>query len=639
MDKLRLCHKEALAAAVTLAAAALVEVQPLLQEVYNPLPEPLGVNNSSQSVLPTPRQPLINSSNIVASTNIYEEVFNTFHDTRSAKHEMKSTLTSAIDDCGITDSTKVICLLDPGMKLDVDVVLNCLKGAARVTLINMLERLRLHLQASDSTILEDISKTSSVMTSVVVSPVLSTPAHTLPVVSAPVPSSAATLPVTVSTPPVLAITPPSAESLAFRSLQEEVAALKAAALSGQRGSKKGNRNDDDCESVSSNESIDDYDDDDDESVEQTQSKVSSKTVLKPLDLLLTSDKRKFVKLHKQLMEQLGELYPIKYSPLGTEELLQAVTSPEGLIGVGILHNFTTNKFAPLPLTVKKQVLRAFVLTGLPKQPWVISRSRLGANGVKGTDIVFPQSIDQCNQLVRQNLVQSSHADSTLTREEADDWRREFETFQHSVQLRIKNVLKQPFDSPSKNHILIRYLVCNFYFYIVNRSTANRQPKLLNEDLSAHWEDMITQRLNGVCPVNPTEFRLMVILLGYSCDMPKCSLLGQFPLLCYSCKNETHIFLEICAKFPPPQLTQDRNDWYAARGKAKSAFSSLAANSSLAGNALNTAFYLAQPQFAPSKVPAAQPAATKSVNTCDESTCLDFVMRNQERFPLPAALQK
>jgi hypothetical protein len=150
--------------------------------------------------------------------------------------------------------------------------------------------------------------------------------------------------------------------------------------------------------VSSNEGIEDYDDDD-ESVEQTQSKVSSKTVLKPQDLLLTSDKRKFVKLHKQLMEQLEELYPIIYSPLGTEELLQAVTSPESLIGVGILHNFTINKFAPLPLTV----LRAFILTGLPKQPWVISRPKLGTNGVTGTDIVFPQSIDQCNELVRQNL--------------------------------------------------------------------------------------------------------------------------------------------------------------------------------------------------------------------------------------------
>jgi hypothetical protein len=64
------------------------------------------------------------------------------------------------------------------------------------------------------------------------------------------------------------------------------------------------------------------------------------------------------------MEQLGELYPIEYSPLGTEELLQAVISPEGLIGYGILHNFTTNKFAPLLLTVKKQVLRAFILTGV-----------------------------------------------------------------------------------------------------------------------------------------------------------------------------------------------------------------------------------------------------------------------------------
>jgi hypothetical protein len=53
------------------------------------------------------------------------------------------------------------------------------------------------------------------------------------------------------------------------------------------------------------------------------------------------------------MEQLGELYPITYSSLGTEELLQAVTSPEGLIGVGKLHNFTSNKFTPMPLTVKK----------------------------------------------------------------------------------------------------------------------------------------------------------------------------------------------------------------------------------------------------------------------------------------------
>jgi hypothetical protein len=200
--------------------------------------------------------------------------------------------------------------------------------------------------------LEDISKTSFVITSVVVSPVLSPSASSLPVVSTPVPLSTATLPITVSVPPVVVVTPPSAESLAFRSLQEEVATIKAAALSGQRGSKKGNRNDDDCESVSSNEGIDD-DDDDDESVEQTQSKVSSKAVLKPLDLLFTSDKRKFIKLHKQLMEQLGKLYPVKYSPLGTEELLQAVTSPEGLIGVGILHNFTSNKFAPLPLTVKK----------------------------------------------------------------------------------------------------------------------------------------------------------------------------------------------------------------------------------------------------------------------------------------------
>jgi hypothetical protein len=183
--------------------------------------------------------------------------------------------------------------------------------------------------------------------------VLSPSASSLPVVSTPVPLSTATLPITVSVPPVVVVTPPSAESLAFRSLQEEVATIKAAALSGQRGSKKGNRNDDDCESVSSNEGIDDDDDDDDESVEQTQSKVSSKAVLKPLDLLFTSDKRKFIKLHKQLMEQLGKLYPVKYSPLGTEELLQAVTSPEGLIGVGILHNFTSNKFAPLPLTVKK----------------------------------------------------------------------------------------------------------------------------------------------------------------------------------------------------------------------------------------------------------------------------------------------
>jgi hypothetical protein len=138
MDKLKLCHKEVLAAATALATAALVEVQPLLQEVYSPLPQPSGVNNSSQSVLPPPRQPLVNSSDLVAPTNIFEEVFLTFHDTSSAKHDMKSTLTSAIDDCGIIDSTKVICLLDPGMKLDVDVVLNCLKGAARVTLINML---------------------------------------------------------------------------------------------------------------------------------------------------------------------------------------------------------------------------------------------------------------------------------------------------------------------------------------------------------------------------------------------------------------------------------------------------------------------------------------------------------------------
>jgi hypothetical protein len=151
--------------------------------------------------------------------------------------------------------------------------------------------------------------------------------------------------------------------------------------------------------------------------------------------------------------------------------------------------------------------------------------------------------------------------------------------------------------------------------------------------------MITQRLNGVCPVNPTEFHVMAILLGHSCVMPKCSLLGQFPLLCYSCKNETHIFLELCARPSPPQPTQGRSDWYAARGKAKSAFSSLAANSSLAGNALNVAFFLAQPQYAPSMVPAAQSVATKFVKTCDESTCLDFVMRNQERFPLPAALQK
>jgi hypothetical protein len=143
MDKLKLCHKKALPAAVALAAAALVEVQPLLQEVYSPLPEPSGVNNSSQSVLPPPRQPLINSSDIVTSTNRFEEVFNTFHDTCSAKHDMKSPLTSAIDDCGITDSTKVICLLDPGMKSDVDVVLSCLNGAAKATLINMFMRVTL----------------------------------------------------------------------------------------------------------------------------------------------------------------------------------------------------------------------------------------------------------------------------------------------------------------------------------------------------------------------------------------------------------------------------------------------------------------------------------------------------------------
>jgi hypothetical protein len=199
---------------------------------------------------------------------------------------MKSTLTSAIEDCGITDSFKVICLLDPGMKLNVDEVLNYLKGATRVTVINMLERLRPHLKTSGSTTLEDISKTSSVITSVVVSPVISPSASSPPMVSTPVPLSPATLPVTVSIPPVVVVTPPSAESLAFRSLQEEVAALKAAALFGQWGSKKCDRNDDDCESVSSNEGIDnDDDDDDDESVEQTQSKVSPKAVLKPLDLL------------------------------------------------------------------------------------------------------------------------------------------------------------------------------------------------------------------------------------------------------------------------------------------------------------------------------------------------------------------
>jgi hypothetical protein len=115
MEKLRIYHKEALAATIALANAAPVEVQPLLQEVYSVLPEPSGVNNSSQSVLPLPRQPLVKSSNIVTPTNILESVFTTFHDTCLAKHDLKATLTSAIDDCGITDSTMVVCLLDPGM--------------------------------------------------------------------------------------------------------------------------------------------------------------------------------------------------------------------------------------------------------------------------------------------------------------------------------------------------------------------------------------------------------------------------------------------------------------------------------------------------------------------------------------------
>jgi hypothetical protein len=150
MEKLRIYHREALAATIALANAASVEVQPLLLEVYSVLPEPSGVNNSSQSVLPLPWQPLVKSSNIVTPTSILESVFTTFHDTCLAKHDLKATLTSAIDDCGITDSTMVVCLLDPGMKVDVDAVLNCLKGAARITLINMLERLRQHLQLTDS---------------------------------------------------------------------------------------------------------------------------------------------------------------------------------------------------------------------------------------------------------------------------------------------------------------------------------------------------------------------------------------------------------------------------------------------------------------------------------------------------------
>lgn len=136
--------------------------------------------------------------------------------------------------------------------------------------------------------------------------------------------------------------------------------------------------------------------------------------MRPLDLLSKGDNQKYVRLHTQLKVTLKESYPLDYSPLSTDEIIEAVTSSQGLLGVDFLANMSTNEFGTSPLTAKKLTLKSYALTGIPATPWVIAKGRICTSGVTGTDLY--------DKLVRQNIIQSNAVDSNLTLEDADTWR-------------------------------------------------------------------------------------------------------------------------------------------------------------------------------------------------------------------------